>query len=567
MAEEIDSTSSGKKRRVIHWNPDAGREQAARRWTWKRIAAWTVGGFFALLFAAGIVIRLARLVLGPDVFRPAATVAADGKVDANSAFVNQTNAEQLHEMVSKQLVELRRMPPDHPVQLQNMILIEKSYIEGEQLLASHEWRKAYAVLDTLQKDMKAFALNVKIKAEAKQAYDSILLRVRDLELARSLAPGVLEAAQESAGIGRQLLNDGNFVGAKKIFDEATVQLNKAQQALTEYVRENLVKGARALAKGEKDVAKQAFQAALEKSPGNEEANRGLKRAENIDRVFALLQQGEKLEKDKQYAAAAESYQKAFALDALSAEAQQGQARAERLEKETRFATAQAAADAAFKRRDWAKAIAEGENALKVYPKKAEVTAMLKAAKENAHKDAVANALAKAYAYENQHQWNEARRAYDETMKLEPENQDAKDGYMRAGTVIRALMQYEKLVDAAEQLANKAEFQAAKSRFNDAMNYKPTYLQPSDRVLQLQGLLQQQTQPVEVTFRSDGKTYVSIGAFKMLGQIEAQTVKIYPGDYHVVGRRKGYKDVDMMLQVRYGVTPPPITVMCNESQKG
>ncbi len=566
MAEETDSSVAGKKRRVIHWNPDAGREQAARRWTWKRIAAWTVGGFFGLLFATGIVVRVAKFVLGPDIFQRSEVVAADGKTDQGAAFVNQANAEQLHELVSKQLVELRRMPAD-PVLLPNMVLIEKSYIEGEQLLSSHEYRKAYVVFDGLQKDMTAFSQNVKTKGEAKKLYDAILLKVRDLELARSLAPGVLESAQESAGIGRQHLNDGDFMGAKKIFDDAMTELGKAQQALADYVRENLVKGARALGKGEKEQAKQAFQAALEKSPGNEEATRGLKRAENIDRVYALLQQGEKLEKEQQYAAAAESYQKAFALDALSAEAQQGQARAERLEKETKFAAAQAAADAAFKRRDWAKAIAECENALKVYPKKTEVQAMLKSAKENAHKDAVANSLAKAYAYENQHQWNEARRAYDDTMKLEPDNQDAKDGYMRSGTVIRALMQYEKLVDAAEQLANKAEFQAAKSRFNDAMNYKPTYLQPTDRVIQLQTLLQQQTQPVEVTFRSDGKTYVSIGAFKMLGQIETQTVKIYPGDYHIVGRRKGYKDVDMMLQVRNGVTPPPITVMCAESQKG
>jgi len=566
MAEEIDSSSGAKKRRVIHWNPDAGQEQAARRWTWKRITAWTVGGFFGLLFAAGIVIRVAKAVLGPEIFHPNQAVSADGKLDESTKFINQANAEQLHESVSKQLVELRRMPAD-PVLLPNMVLIEKSFMEGEQLLSNHEYRKAYLVLDSLQKDMTAFSQNVKMKGEAKKAYDMILLKVRDFELARSLAPGVLESAQESAGIGRQHLNDADFTGAKKIFDDAMAELGKAQQALAEYVRENLVRGARALGKGEKEEAKKAFQAALEKSPGNEDANRGLKRAENIDRVYALLQQGEKLEKDKQYAAAAESYQKAFALDALSAEAQQGQARAERLEKETKFAAAQTAADAAFKRRDWAKAISESENALKVYPKKTEVQAMLKSAKENAHKDAVSNALAKAYAYENQHQWNEARRAYDETMKLEPENQDAKDGYMRAGTVIRALMQYEKLVDAAEQLANKAEFQTAKGRFNDAMNYKPTYLQPTDRVIQLQALLQQQTQPVEVTFHSDGKTTVWIGAFKMLGQLETQTVKIYPGDYQIAGRRKGFKDVNMLLQVRNGVAPPLITVMCNELNKG
>src|SRR5437016_4746706 len=101
MAEETEN-NPGKKRRVIHWNPDAGREQAKRRWTWKRILAWSVGGFFGLLFAAGIVIRVAKLVLGPDIFKSQPTVVVNGEnlANANSAFVTQAKAEQLHEQLS-----------------------------------------------------------------------------------------------------------------------------------------------------------------------------------------------------------------------------------------------------------------------------------------------------------------------------------------------------------------------------------------------------------------------------------------------------------------------------------
>ena len=71
MAEETE-LNSAKKRRIIHWNPDAGREQVRTRWTWKRILAWSVGGFFGLLIVAGILIRAAKFVLGPDIFTPRA---------------------------------------------------------------------------------------------------------------------------------------------------------------------------------------------------------------------------------------------------------------------------------------------------------------------------------------------------------------------------------------------------------------------------------------------------------------------------------------------------------------
>jgi tetratricopeptide (TPR) repeat protein len=565
MAEETES-SAAKKRRVIHWNPDAGREQARRRWTWKRILAWSVGGFFGLLIAAGIVIRVAKKVFGPELFsaKTAQVASVDSPQDSNAKFINQAKAEQAREIAAKAMVDVRRMPTDHPVQLQNMILLEKSFGEGEAFLRAHDYAKAFATFESLNRDIDAFAKNAKAKGEAKQGYDKILLRIRELEVARSLAPGALDTAFEAAGAGRQLMTDGNFSGAMRMFERGYAELKKAETALADHVRENLLNGQKALAKGMKEDAKAAFNAALEKSPGNEVAVKGLKRAENIDRVYALLLQGEKLEKDGQFAQAAESYQKAFALDGDSAEAQQGQHRAARLEKETKFAAAKGAADEAMKRKDWSKAIAEFQNALKIYPQKTDVQTALKTARENAHKDAVQKSLAKAFAHENQHNWKEARDAYNETMQLEPEHAEAKEGYTRAGTVIRALLQYEKLIESAEQLANKAEFQAALKRFNEALTYKPSYLDYSERVLQLRALLQQQSKPVEVTFKSDGKTWVSIENFRAPQQIETLTLKIQPGDYRVIGRRKGYRDVQMLLQVRGGQPIQPVMVACNVS---
>jgi tetratricopeptide (TPR) repeat protein len=219
------------------------------------------------------------------------------------------------------------------------------------------------------------------------------------------------------------------------------------------------------------------------APGNEIALQGLKRAENIDRVFALLLQGESLEKQGQYAPAAESYQKAFALDGFSAAAQAGQARSSRLEKETRFEAAFTAAQAAIKRRDWANAMKECQNALKVYPQKTEVQAMLRSARENEHRDAVQKALKKGYAYENQHQWKEARDAYAETLKLEPDQADAKEAYIRCGTMIRTLLEYDRLIENAKQLANNSEFQAAIRVFSRAMAIKPGYALPNDDTMQ------------------------------------------------------------------------------------
>lgn len=562
MAEE-NEINAVRKRRVIHWDPNAGREQEGRRWTWKRIAIWTVGGFFGLLFSAAIVIRAIKYAFGPEVFspRPQAVAQADTVASASSAFISRAKAEQAHELTSKALDELRKIPPDHTLQMQQMILMQKAFTEGETLLAAHEFGRAFGVFEALQRDITVFAENVKAKGVAKQGYDAILLRVKDLEPARSLLPEALDAAFEAAGGGRQLLNDGNFTGAKKVFDRGFAELKRAEDALTAYVQENLLRGQRALSQGEKEEARKAFQLALEKSPGHEVATLGLKRAENIDRVYALLQQGDKLEKQGQFAQATDSYQKAFALDANSAAAQEGQARAARLEKETKFNAAKTAADAAIKAKDWPKAISQLEAALKVYPKKIDVATQLKTTRESAHKESVQKSLAKAYEYEKTFQWREAREAYNETLQLEPDHSDAKEGYTRVGTIIRALLNYERYIEAAEVAANKADFQGGIKRFNEAMAVKPSYLANSERVNQLHNLLIEQSKPVDVTFKSDGSTWVAISQFRQPEKFDSQTIKILPGDYEVLGRRQGYNDVRMMLQVRAGTLPPVVTVAC------
>lgn len=567
MAEDTEPPI-GKKHRIIHWNPDAGKEQEKRRWSWLRILGWCVGSFIVLLFAAGGVIRLVRLVK-PEAFRPHAVVAetADSN-DPNAAFVSQTKAEFIHENVGKALAELRRLPTTHPRQIEKFVLIEKDFVVGESILASHDYAGAYAAFDALNHRIEEFSLSIKSREEAQTAYDSILVKIKSLENARSLAPEALEAATTAASAGRQFLTDGDFLAAKKTLEEGNAQVKLVEKALDDYVSGNVWKGQQALSAGSREAATTAFHAALEKSPGNETALQGLKRAETIDRVHALLLQGEDLEKKAQYAQAAEAYQKAFALDAFSAAAQEGQSRASRLETETKFNAAYNAAQEAFKAKDWPKVIAEGEKALKVNPQKTEVRQMMKSAQDNAHSEAVQKALNKAYAYENQHQWIEARDAYSETLRLEPNLPDAKEGFARVGTMIRTLLTYNTYIDEVEKLTAKNDFQAAIRRFKDAMAIKPSYLGVSDKLQQLHATLTAQSEPIEVTFSSDGKTWVSISNFRLLGQIDSTKVKILPGDYEIVGRRKGYKDVLLLLQVRNGVRPPTVNVVCEyRSDKG
>jgi hypothetical protein len=84
---------------------------------------------------------------------------------------------------------------------------------------------------------------------------------------------------------------------------------------------------------------------------------------------------------------------------------------------------------------------------------------------------------------------------------------------------------------------------------------------SNEVKELQATLAAQNNPVEVGITSDGQTWVSIVNYRPPEKISAVSVKILPGNYLITGRRAGYEDVVIPLQVRNGAPVPTISVTC------
>jgi tetratricopeptide (TPR) repeat protein len=181
------------------------------------------------------------------------------------------------------------------------------------------------------------------------------------------------------------------------------------------------------------------------------------------------------------------------------------------------------------------------------------------------KNGATKAFGRASDFEKSYQWHLARAAYTESLTLDPERAEAKERIERINVVISALLVYEKNIEVAEQLAGKGEFQMAIRHFNEGQRFKPSYLENTSRVTQLRELLMDQNKPVEVAFKSDGRTWVSIKNFRAPAKLNGSIVlKMLPGDYQVLGRRRGFRDVNLTLQIRSGRNPPVITVQCAEA---
>ena len=171
------------------------------------------------------------------------------------------------------------------------------------------------------------------------------------------------------------------------------------------------------------------------------------------------------------------------------------------------------------------------------------------------------ALNKARNFERQYLWVKARDGYLEVLEMENQHEEALAGLLRAGKNIRFLNRYYKLVEIASEKTIRGDFQQAIRDFNDAMAIKPSYLQLDEKTRALQNILSIQSQPVDIQFISDGKTWVSIAGYKRPEKYINFSAKILPGNYRIKGSRKGYRDVFYQLAVRQGQIIEPITVIC------
>ena len=246
MPEETESSPT-RKRRVIHWNPDAGKEQQRSRWTLKRIAAWAVGGPIALLLIAAVVIRGTKLVFGPQVFGGAPAVAAPVQPEnAAAAFATETKAQFAHDTAVKGIAQIAKLPSNHPSQLPQLVIIQKGMIDGETLLERRDFAGALAKFEQLNRQIDEYVQSISAKQEAQDGFNTIMQRIKELEVSRNLMPEAIEAANTAAAESSRYFKEGSFLAAKRALESGFAELDKLVQARTDLIGTNLLRGQQAL---------------------------------------------------------------------------------------------------------------------------------------------------------------------------------------------------------------------------------------------------------------------------------------------------------------------------------
>lgn len=561
MADLTDPSKPSRKHKVIHWNPEDDEGQAHRG---SALKASLIGAFIA--------VGLVGIAAGGYFFfiyeKPTTTVIANSDSgisnDPRAAFESVSYAQGVKDSTYRKLETARVMPTGgHDSLKQQLIAVEKEIINADKLMDSKSFARAITHFNYVDSLIEDFVQVVENKKTAQNLYDSFLTRTTDLERSKHLNEADYKQSFVDASIGNQFLQTGSFTPALRALEKATQSLDAVDTTIAEFIQANGGLGHRYIAQGKSDEAIAAFNSILEVDPENEDAINQLKRARNANTVFGHLQTAANQEKEEELEAAQASFEQAFEIDSASAKAQSGISRTKRKIEQRDYGYHYDQALAAYSDKNYQEAIKHYRAALAIFPQRSELEDAIEKSITEEHQDGIVSRITRAYDFEREFAWPEARDLYQELVNLEPDLQEAKDGLLRSGRMIRNILRYETLIDAAKVEAKRADFQMAVRTFDRAMQSKPDYLDLTDEGERLRTFLQLQSQPVSVDFFSDGSTWVSVQgpSHRKPEKIDETTLSLLPGKYFVIGRRKGYQDVRFSLQIRGGVAQAPLTVVC------
>ncbi len=568
MPDMEDSHQNPRKHRVIHWNPEDEEAAERARSSKRKLIAISVSAAVVVVLLVGVI----ALWENPDKDTKALTDRLGITDEAvpertfQEAFASRSKADLELETAKSGLEKIRQMRVNHPILTTKLVAVEREFLQAEDLMKRKAFDRAFETFTSVNAQIEDFSNLVEAKLATQEMYDNFLIRVDELKPSKHLNPEAYDEAFDAASAGKQFLTEGSFTASKTKLTEATDKLQELADSISNYIRENAALGHRYIAQGQGAKAIEAFTNLLSIDPQNEDAILQIERAKNADAVFSLVKEGEAKERAEEFEDALLAYQQAFEKDPKSAKAQNGVSRVRRKIENRDFSKYLAIAQNAEKSYRFDEAIENFQLALAIFPDRKELADSITKARADKRQSDITTLIKRAYALESESRdWEGARSIYQQLHDMEPELQEAKDGLLRTGKVIRSILRYEKYLEMSAIEAKRLQYQLARQSWDRAMQSKPDYLELTDEAKRLQQHLITQSRPVQVLFISDMSTWVSVQGptAKKPTKLKESTMNLLPGDYRIIGRKKGYEDIQYRLQIRGGVAQSPLTVICDE----
>ncbi len=416
-------------------------------------------------------------------------------------------------------------PPRTPVTAQ----LESSRQEAERLLG--EWLGRQAVAESEN-----------IPAWGGQEYTDILQTVTQAD---------------------QLFRDARFNDAQQTYRKAINDFEALLAQKGERLKEALRQGQQALEQQEPTAAVQAFELALAIDPDHAKARHGAARAAGLEQVLMLYSKALRQEEEKKFAQARQLLEEAVALDPEFTPAADRLAQVQRRLEEIHFQDAMSRALTALDRDDLAVAEKALSEAIRTRPDAPAAKAASLRLEEREKSAKLKKLRTRADRHVNAEQWAEAINVYTEALKIDPQAGFAVTGLGEAKKRQQLDQAIRTILAKPARLQDEGPLSDAQKLLERAETVTAPGPVLREQVSRLDKLIAAAATPVEVTLRSDNATVVEIYHVGRFAPFLEKRLTLRPGTYTVVGKRPGYKDVRMTIQIDAGRNMPVFVFIRSE----
>ena len=358
-----------------------------------------------------------------------------------------------------------------------------------------------------------------------------------------------------------LAND--YRRAYQRYRKAQSMLDPFFDQIDKVFEETLAAAQDAFDNGDHREAVRLFDLAVAVTPGHPVAAAGLKRAQNLEAVLGLMDQGLQFEDDLELDAAKLAFEKALELDAAWEPASMALARVRESIRLLSFEQRMTEGLEALALGEFETARAAFNAAKSLNPGSPQPADGLLQVDQEIRLSSIRRLENQARTLDDNEEWESAIDVYEDILNIDGDLQFAQEGLIRAKTraeLHNTLLSY---IENPDALSKPATMQQATNVLLGLSRVSPAGPRLEDQKNQLARLLKRAATPLPVTLVSDNATTVSVFQVGRIGAFARHELNLRPGVYVATGSRPGYRDVRMEFRVSPEVEMKPIVVQCEE----
>jgi tetratricopeptide (TPR) repeat protein len=307
-----------------------------------------------------------------------------------------------------------------------------------------------------------------------------------------------------------------------------------------------------------------FELAVAISPSHAGAQAGFLRAQNLDTVLSLTVRGFGFEKELEFDAARQSFERAVEIDSQWQPAQTGLARVKETIRQMEFDMRMTEGLIAINDGHYDAARAAFRMAKELKPASPEPADGLLQVDQEVRLGRIRSLEKQVLAQQSNEEWESVSVTFANILEIDDGLEFAQQGIREAEQMTALHAQLDAYIGSPDKLSSPSTMQRATNMVVDITRMPNVGPRLAGQRDELSRLLKRAATPLQVQLVSDNATDVSIYKVGKLGNFTTHEISLRPGTYVAVGSRPGFRDVRLEFQIGPELEAKPIIIRCEEA---